>query len=120
MPCNSDYLEPNQREKNGSKVLALIEELEAGNLPDYYGHGFVGRNYYDGNLDDDTATLCSKLQELGDVSNCSLELQMWWRDHQEADKRRIENELKTAEKAKDRERAISKLTSYELKLLCIK
>ena len=55
-----------------------------------------------------TATLCEKCQ-LEDVSKYSLELQIWWRDHQIADKERFEKEA--------RENALSKLTPYERKLL---
>ena len=60
--------------------------------------------------------LCSRLQEV-DVTEYSLEMQMWWRDHQKADKERIEDELRRKHEGEERDAALSKLTEYERKLL---
>lgn len=58
----------------------------------YWGDGFDKRVYSKTitkeDLDEKTAELCSKLKEIEDVSKYSLELQMWWRDHQIADQKR--------------------------------
>lgn len=43
-------------------------------------------------LDKLTSELCSKLKTT-DVTKYSLELQMWWRDHQEADRNRIDFQI---------------------------
>lgn len=32
MPCNSDHMAPNRREKELSKVAAILDELETGQL----------------------------------------------------------------------------------------
>jgi hypothetical protein len=123
MGCRSDYLEPTQREIENSKVLALLKEIETGEDPrdNNFGTG-MGESYNNTTqktLDENTAKLCSKLQELNknDIVNMSLELQTWWRDHKEADKRHLEEELKKEKDDKAREEALAKLTPYERKLL---
>jgi hypothetical protein len=47
-------------------------------------------------------------------------MQIWWRDHQAADKARVEAELAAAEDAKAKAAAIAKLTPHERKLLGIR
>lgn len=91
MPCRSDYMEPNSREIELSKVYALQKELDTKVHVDSKtygdGHGEAYGNASQITLDKATANLCKRLTGL-DVSSCSLELQIWWRDHQEGDKRR--------------------------------
>ena len=120
MPCTSDYMEPTKHEENLSVVYGLLDEIKTGKLPDNYGDGFDKRVYNKGlskeHLDKKTEELCSKLQKL-DVTKYSLEMQIWWRDHQKADKKRIEKEMKAIKEEKARKKAISKLTPYERKLL---
>lgn len=120
MPCNSDYMEANQSEKNLSVVYGLLDELETGKLPSNFGDGYNKRVYNKHlskeHLDEKTEELCSKLQNL-DVSKLSLEMQMWWRDHQKADKERLEKEIKNKETEMERLKALSKLSDYERKLL---
>lgn len=60
--------------------------------------------------------LCSKLQK-ADVSAYSLEMQIWWRDHQKADKKRLQAELDEAKSQAERKKALAKLTTYEKQLL---
>ena len=120
MPCNSDYLEPTPREKALSVVYGLLDEIKTGKLPKNFGRGFDDRIYNKGlkkeHLDEKVVELCEKLQKT-DVTKYSLEMQIWWRDHQKADKERINEELKVAKKDKDKKKAMSKLTPYERKLL---
>lgn len=124
MPCDSAYLEPNQKEKNGSKVLALLDELRTGTLDkqlygsgyESFNPGFGTGNYYKGNLDRDVAALCTFLA-VEDVTHYSLEMQMWWRDHQEADKLRIAREIQKATNDFDKEEVLKKLSPHEKKLL---
>lgn len=100
MPCNSDYLDANDQEIEHSKILALLEELKTNKLPDYYGDGYYPKVYNVTNkidLDKSVAKLCKKLKKVNDITKYSLEMQIWWRDHQKADKERIE---------KDKERKI--------------
>jgi hypothetical protein len=122
MGCNSDYMEANQSEKNLSVVYGLLDELENGKLPSNFGNGYDKRVYNKGlskeHLDEKTEELCSKLQNT-DVSKFSLEMQMWWRDHQKADKDRLEKEMSEQKDKEVKEIALSKLSDYERKLLGI-
>lgn len=89
MPCNADYMEPTEIEKNLSVVYGLLDELRTGSLPDNYGNGYDKRIYRKGlskeHLNEKTAELCYMLRQVKDVTKYSLELQFWWRDHQIAD-----------------------------------
>lgn len=123
MPCNSDYLEANGMEIEHSKVLALLKELKTGKLPSFFGDGYhkdVYNKTTKGILDEKVAELCSKLQDVEDVKKYSLEMQMWWRDHQKADKARIKRIAQSKKEAKDKEELLLKLSPYEKKLLGIK
>jgi len=51
------------------------------------------------------------------ISSRSLELQTWWRDHQEHDKARLQREMKDKKDAKSRRAALKKLSPRERKLL---
>lgn len=122
MGCRSDYMEPNTYEIENSKVLALLEELKTGKLPKWFGDGSYKEVYNSSTkiiLDNNTEKLCSLLQKEKDlnISKMSLEMQLWWRDHKEADKKRISAELKAKKTDKAKEIAISKLTPFERKLL---
>ena len=125
MPCNSDYMEANSFEKNLSTVLNLLDETITGNPvdPKTYNNGYDKRVYNKGlgkeYLDKKTEELCSFLQTRSDalIKTYSLELQIWWRDHQAADKKRIQAELDAIEEEKDKQIALSKLTPHERKLL---
>jgi hypothetical protein len=57
--------------------------------------------------------LCEMLEGL-DVTKFSLEMQMWWRDHQAADKARIKKETALAT---EKEVALAKLTAHERRIL---
>ena len=120
MPCNSDYMEANQNEKNLSVIYGLLDELETGKLPSNFGDGYDKRVYNKRlskeHLDEKTEELCSKLQN-SDVSKFSLEMQIWWRDHQKADKDRLQKEMSEQKDNEARNIALSKLSDYERKLL---
>lgn len=121
MPCNSDYMKATNDEVNLSIVFGLLDELNTGILPSDFGTGYDKRAYshYDDELlDIKTEELCAHLQGI-DVSTYSLEMQMWWRDHQKADTQRIKDELFNIMHTKDKEIALSKLTKYEKELLGI-
>jgi len=120
MPCNSSYMNPNETEINLSVVYGLLDELESGVLPKDFGNGYDKRVYNKSlpkeHLDQKTEELCSKLQKV-DVTKYSLEMQLWWRDHQKADKERIEKELEKQTLEHDKKALISKLSDYERILL---
>lgn len=96
MPCNSDYMNPTNMEVNLSKVYAFLDELDTGKLSDEFhtSLGYDKRVYgipskaTKSHLDEKVAELCSRLRKVKNVKKYSLEMQMWWRDHQEADRKR--------------------------------
>jgi hypothetical protein len=124
MPCNSEHLNANRLEIELSRVLMLIEELDTGipvNTRSSDWDGYRSGVYNNGGdlrlkADQATATLCSRLQTI-DVSKFSLEMQMWWRDHQKADEAREKAEKEKAEALSLRASALSKLTPEERKAL---
>ena len=121
MPCNSDYMNATNNEVNLSIVFGLLDELQTGILPKDFGNGYDKRaycHYEDELLDVKTEELCNHLQGI-DVSGYSLEMQMWWRDHQKADKKRVSKELFDLIKEADKKIALSKLSQYEKDLLGI-
>lgn len=103
-------MDPTPNEQKSMEVIGFLEEL--GEDVGQY-HRLYGRTE---TLDQDTARLCKKCQEV-DVTKYSLELQIWWRDHQAADKRRLEEELKAKADDKAKAEALEKLTPYERELL---
>lgn len=121
MGCNSDYMASNNLEKNLSAVMNLIDEVIT-NVPvtKDYDNGYDPRIYNKGltkgHLDVKTEELCSRLQTKSneEISKYSLELQLWWRDHQEADAKRLKEELKIVS---EKELALAKLSDYEKQLL---
>lgn len=120
MPCNSDYMDATQHEKNLSVVYGLLDELKAKKLPKNFGNGYDSRIYSKNlsveHLDEKTEELCSKLQKVN-VEKYSLEMQLWWGDHQKADKERLEAEMKLHKNEKEKKAALSKLSAHERKLL---
>lgn len=98
MPCKSDYMSATPIEVALSRVFCLLGELEGRSFSpsDWAGYhlhayGCSSRT----KLDDMTRALCAKLQSV-DVTKYSLEMQMWWRDHQAADKARLLQEAEIA------------------------
>jgi hypothetical protein len=113
MPCNSDHLEPSQLEREVSKIAAFLDELQTGYLEKKHLGGNHPRVYNSGVTrtiaDEYTARLCRRLKTV-DVKNYSLEMQIWWRDHQAADEKKLEIQ-------EQRKAALAKLTPKERKLL---
>lgn len=92
MPCDSEYLEPTWNEKEASRLLAVAQEVVAGFRvkPKTFGNGTWKGEYASlskQERDNIVKNLCVILTGT-DTSKYSLEVQMWWRDHQEADKKR--------------------------------
>lgn len=119
MPCNADYMEPNQGEKNLGKVLCLLDEIKSGKFCKENFNGYhIGAymKYTKEKLDKSTAELCSILKNR-DITKYSLELQIWWRDHQEADRKRERDEANKVLEGRERRNALAKLTPAERKVL---
>lgn len=123
MPCRSDYMEPTTLEHELSNVYQLLDEVKTGKkLTKDYGSGTDSRVYNRGmnqkDLDAATAELCTAIKKSKwKPEHFSLELQMWWRDHQEADKRHKREDAKAKREAKLVKQALAKLTPKERKLL---
>ena len=107
MPCNGDHMEPRFHEIESNKVMKLMAEvgLYKGDVPFY---GKVS------SLDEHTALMCKFCKD-NDVEDHSLELQIWWRDHQAADKVKLEHQKVEEEKQK----ALAKISDQDKKLLGI-
>ena len=124
MPCNSDYLESDHKEIEMSRVCCLIDELD--------GQQSINRSHWDGyhpnvynkhlsqrSQNQLVDKLCKRLQRR-DVTKLSLEMQIWWRDHQKADKARLQEEMKQLKDKRLRKAALAKLSPYEQQLLGVK
>lgn len=119
MPCNSEYLNASDAEIELSKVESLLDEIRTGKLnKDHFSgyHPAVYNKHRDSELDHVVTLLCMHLQD-GGATKHSLEMQMWWRDHQEADRKRLKREMKAHKDDEHRQAALSKLTEYERNLL---
>ena len=93
MPCDSSHCEPTGIEREMTKVLLITDEAATGthvNQSDY-NSGTHSEAYNAANtrpqLDAATAVLCSVLRAKNDtwIRHSSLELQLWFRDHCNAD-----------------------------------
>ena len=122
MPCRYDGpVGPSARELKLSRVLCCLDELNGRAWRKEWWQG-----YYPGLqhilspdvefLHTKTAELCSRLTKVK-VSDYSLELQIWWRDHQIADRARIAKEQKELERQKRAVAARAKLTPQDLEAL---
>ena len=120
MPCNSDYMNASSIEIEMSRVACLLDELAGKKWTqsdwDGYHPAAYGKAWSKDFRDKMVAELCSALQGVV-VGDYSLEMQMWWRDHQEADRVRVAREMKEIERESARSEAIAKLSPYERKLL---
>lgn len=87
MPCRSDYLETTTAEIEASKVLALLEYIENGKLPDYYGNGYYNEVYGKSQsvLREKVPILCEKLKNKS-INKFSPEMKEWYEKHLESDK----------------------------------
>lgn len=96
MPCDSSHLNARGDEIELSRIFMLLDEVNGGSPPDTRSSGWSG---YDSRAygkripaavqDNLVADLCGKCQALGPaIRTKSLELQVWWRDHQRADAER--------------------------------
>lgn len=118
MPCNSEYLNADYQEIQASKVACLLDELDGIPIDQHRFTGYHPRVYNrkDIDLDAMVAELCSRLKAI-DVTKQSLEMQIWWRDHQEADAKRELAEAALLERERERTKALTKLTERERKIL---
>lgn len=97
MPCNSDYMEANPSEVVASQLLCIYGEVILG-MPftknEWNGYHRLASNFTSKKTRDALTTFLCEMFQKEDVSKYSLETQMWWRDHQEADRKRKAAEAK--------------------------
>ena len=97
--------------------MCLLEELEGKAIDPSCWDGYHPKVYNQQvNGDALVHSLCEKLQQVN-VKDYSLEMQVWWRDHQKADAARLEKEIKAKATKKAKVAAMKKLSAYERKLL---
>lgn len=120
MPCSSSHMEASHKEVEISRVACLLDELNGKTeIEPSHWSGYHPKVYGTAMLlvaDAMVSELCSRLQNV-DVTKYSLEMQIWWRDHQKADKARLQKEIEAQKLRADREAALAKLSDYERKLL---
>ena len=109
MPCNSDYMRATPAEELSKQLMSFLVEV---GLLDCE----IGCYGEPSNIDAHTQMLCQFCQH-NDVSQYSLELQIWWRDHMKADKARLQQERDAAKTNQQKRDAMVKLTPYERELL---
>jgi hypothetical protein len=119
MGCNSEYMTANNYERELSKVACLLDEIAGKKWERSHWDGYHPSVYCKSRSeigDIMVKRLCDALQSV-DVSQYSLEMQMWWRDHQAADKARVKLEIEASKTESERMDALEKLTPHERKLL---
>ena len=130
MPCNSDYLNPNQEELNKvltSRLICFVDK-KLGIKTDSSIVKASKHTYGEGvTLNVIVPSLCAKIKSftkaqkeeiLYDAKNkTSRELADWWEEHQKADKIRLKFEKEQKANSKLRESALKKLTLEEKKVL---
>jgi hypothetical protein len=101
MPCRCDP--PSHEELLRERLYGFLTEIGVAHRRDL-------------SLDRMTRELCAWCKA-NDVREKSLELQIWWRDHQRADRERQERAQKEAERLKLARAAAKKLTAQEMEAL---
>ena len=84
MPCDGSHLEPNRIESEAGRLDVPKAELGAGEHVDPVDYGNSFR--YDATQAEATRKLCTRLRKVEDIGSRSLELQIWWLNHQKADR----------------------------------
>lgn len=118
MPCDSSHCAPSGREIESSKVRELLREVKGQPFTHQRRHEYYGDIT---TLDRDTAELCAFCTEHAVfLTSYSLELQVWWRDHQAADQKKAKQRATEIRQRLARKQALSKLTPEEIEALGIK
>ena len=124
MPCLSHESGPSRRAIEYGRVKCLLAELGTGapvnpDSPEWKGYI---NNFSNQNLNSATAQLCEALKEIEtecpeELGRCSLELQIWWRDHKKTDAERRKKEAEEKKTQDEKDAALRKLTPHEKNLL---
>ena len=124
MPCRCDYTEPSALEIEIRHLCYFIDEINGIKHPFKLSSGGYSTPYSSSECnkklaDKLTAELCGKLKET-DITKYSLEMQIWWRDHQDKDSKREQEEENKKKREEIRKAALSKLTKAEKEALGLK
>lgn len=121
MPCDSSHLSANSGEIDTSRVLCVLDELDGRAVEPSWWEGYHPKAYSNHvtreTLDKLTAAACARLKGTPNVGKYSLELQIWWRNHQAADATKEEQRLAQEKRAELVKGAVGKLTPEERKAL---
>ncbi len=122
MPCRTDYMEPRARERESHEVAGMLVQLHNIALPDvripsHISDAAASIYGMESKVDEFTAMLCSyasephvqqKVQDEANQGNIpAMEIMLWWRKHEEVDRKRKEKEA--ANLARQRSEDIAKL-----------
>lgn len=118
MGCRSDYQAPSARETDISRLYCFLDELSGKSWTKSDFAGFREGVYQSGIKHDEnklTASLCSQLRQKTreEILEYSLELQIWWRDHQRKDAEEAERKEKELRLKALKEAALAKLSEEE-------
>ena len=120
MPCNSDYMNATPTERKMSQVACFMDEINGVNDSHACMEGYhprvYGQNLNKNQQDEMVVRLCTKCRVI-DISNYSLELQIWWRDHKRADELRNQTDAVAEQRQIDTVTALAKLTDRDIEVL---
>ena len=92
MPCNSDYMRPNHREIELSRLYFVWANINGQPVNREWLRGYHPKAYNQSvsmnEIDRMTKACCEKLKTILNPGALELETQIWWRDHQEWDAQR--------------------------------
>ena len=113
MPCSTDP--PTNREVATARTRELVNEIEG---RDFDHKDFHASYCGTSDLQANVRKLCVWCKKNSNkVGSMSLELQLWWRDHQAEDTRHEKEALVKQQKRAIRRKALSKLSSEERRAL---
>lgn len=120
MPCDCSHLKADSREIELSRIFCVIDNINHMDIEPQWWSGYhpkaYGKRISHEKADKHIEVACQHLQQ-ADVTQYCLETQMWWRDHQAADKKKIATEIAKQKTDAEKLQALSKLTDYERSLL---
>ena len=127
MPCNSGYMSATRTERSMSPVACFIDELNGIKNSHKDIDGYHSKVYNQHLTPEDCDRMVSELcmlcleldnsRDMPNVSDYSLELQIWWRDHKIADEKRTESETRQNQLEYAKRQALAKLSAEDKVIL---
>ena len=125
MPCSSSHMDSTLLEQELSRVFAFLDEVnyKITEHSENFGSGYDDRVYGKATqrlLDYKTSLLCATITNTSrPLSKFSLELQLWWRDHQRLDAARAKTKELALSNKSLRESGLAKLLPEEREALSL-